>query len=128
MHDIIIMLRTHRAFSLTTSLFSLSGSQKHGTHPADEILPGPGVSAQATRHLHVLVHALAAMHGLEYVTPSLVTLAARKIYPHRLRISSPSRDRALLYGGELKATREWYTDLTVDDILEEVLSSVEAPL
>jgi MoxR-like ATPase len=122
-HDIIVFLRTHRAFALSpTSVSGTGGGSK------DDDLPGPGVSAMATRHMHVLVRALAALHGLAYVTPSLASLAARKVYPHRVRIAAPETDRALMYGGEEKATREWLAELTVEEVIEEVLASVDAPL
>jgi MoxR-like ATPase len=113
-HDIVIFLRTHRTLAL-------SPDERDG-------LPGPGVSALATRHLHVLSRALSALHGLQYVTPSLVDLAVRKIYPHRLRICAAERDRALMYGGDVRSTREWLEGVGVEDVIEEVLTAVEAPL
>jgi MoxR-like ATPase len=131
LHDIIVFLRTHRALALSPP--ALPTSSSHGKHQnkinPNDTLPGPGASALATRHFHLLVRALCALHGLDFVTPSLVSLAARKVYPHRLRISAAERDRGLMYGGDLRGTKEWYKGYdSVDDVIEEVLEMVEAPL
>jgi hypothetical protein len=71
---------------------------------------------------------LATLHGLEYVTPSLVALAARKIYPHRLLLCTPENERSLQYGSDLEAVREVLEALTTDDVIENVLASVETPM
>jgi MoxR-like ATPase len=89
---------------------------------------GGGISALATRHLTVLVQALAPLHGLSYVSPSLVALAARKIYPHRIVITSPENERSMQWGSSLEAVRAVLEGVTPEDVIEEVLQSVEAPL
>jgi hypothetical protein len=58
----------------------------------------------------------------------LVALAARKVYPHRLILSSPEKERSMQYGSELEAVRKAMEGLTPDDVIEAVLNSVECPL
>jgi hypothetical protein len=72
--------------------------------------------------------ALAPLHGLSYITPSLVALASRKIYPHRIIITSPEDERSMQWGSSLEAVKAVLEGVTVEDVIEEVLQSVEVPL
>jgi MoxR-like ATPase len=87
-----------------------------------------GVSAYATRHFRTIVHALAPLHGLTYVPPSLVDLAARKVYAHRLILATTNTERSMQWGSDFRAVEQILKDVTVADAIESVLSSVEAPL
>ncbi|KAK7516388.1 hypothetical protein IWZ03DRAFT_188454 [Phyllosticta citriasiana] len=87
-----------------------------------------GVSPQATRHLDLLVRALAPLHGLDFVTPSLVALAARKIYPHRIVLTTPENERSLQWGSDIEAVRQVLDGVVVEDVIDDVLSQVEVPL
>lgn len=87
-----------------------------------------GVSAYATRHFRAIVYALAPLHNLEYVPPSLVDLAARKVYAHRLILATPNTERSMQWGSDFRAVEQVLKDVTVADAIESVLSSVEAPL
>ncbi len=71
---------------------------------------------------------LAPLHGLNFVSPSLVALAARKIYPHRIIITTPENERSMQWGSSIEAVRAVLEGVKVEDIIEEVLESVEAPL
>ncbi|KAF1970649.1 hypothetical protein BU23DRAFT_581979 [Bimuria novae-zelandiae CBS 107.79] len=103
LHNIVVFMRLHRAV-------------------------GGGISAMATRHFSLLSHALAPLHGLSYITPALVALAARKIYPHRIQITSPENERSMQWGSSLDAVKAVLEGVTPDDVVEEVLQSVEVPL
>lgn len=103
LHNIVIFMRLHRAVD-------------------------GGISAMATRHFDALSHALAPLHGLSYISPSLVALAARKVYPHRIVITKPERERSMQWGSSLEAVRAVLEGVTVEDVIEEVLQSVEVPL
>ncbi|KAH7138768.1 hypothetical protein B0J11DRAFT_515242 [Dendryphion nanum] len=103
LHNIVVFMRLHRAVA-------------------------GGISAMATRHFAALAHALAPLHGLSYVTPSLVALAARKVYPHRIVLASPERERSMQWGSSIDAVKAVLDGVTVEDVIEEVLQSVEAPL
>ncbi|EUC46267.1 hypothetical protein COCMIDRAFT_4648 [Bipolaris oryzae ATCC 44560] len=87
-----------------------------------------GVSALATRHFSILAHTLAPLHGLDYMSPSMVALAARKIYPHRIVITAPENERSMQWGSSLEAVKAVLEGVTPEDVIEEVLESVEVPL
>ncbi|KAJ4331407.1 hypothetical protein N0V87_009197 [Didymella glomerata] len=103
LHNIVVFMRLHRAVS-------------------------GGISALATRHFNTLAYALAPLHGLDYISPSMVALAARKIYPHRVAITTPETERSLQWGSSLEAVKAVLDGVTADDVVEEVLQSVEVPL
>ncbi len=71
---------------------------------------------------------LAPLHGLNFVTPALVLLAARKIYAHRLVLSTPENDRSLQYGSDVKSLIPLFEGLKPEDVIEEVLEQVEIPV
>ncbi|TAQ89613.1 hypothetical protein B7494_g2071 [Chlorociboria aeruginascens] len=104
-HNIVSFLRLHRAVA-------------------------GGISAIGTKHLGKLAKCLAPLHGLEYVTPSLVALAARKIYLHRIRIVEPENERSMQWGSDVEAIKELLEGIGPADVIEDVLggSGAEAPL
>ncbi len=71
---------------------------------------------------------LATLHSLNYVTPSLVALAARKVYPHQISITTPENERSMQYGSELAAVTAMLEGTTPEFIIDEVLAAVEVPL
>lgn len=71
---------------------------------------------------------LAVIHGQTYVSPSLVALAVRKIYTHRVIITKPEAERSIQYGSDLKAVSAILQGFTSERVIEEVLQSVEAPI
>ncbi|KAF1933301.1 uncharacterized protein M421DRAFT_52318 [Didymella exigua CBS 183.55] len=103
LHNIVVFMRLHRAVA-------------------------GGISALSTRHFSTLAYALAPLHGLDYISPSTVALAARKIYPHRIVIIAPENERSLQWGSSLEAVKAVLDGVTADDVVEEVLQSVEVPL
>ncbi|KAB5575958.1 hypothetical protein GE09DRAFT_1281710 [Coniochaeta sp. 2T2.1] len=103
-HNIVSFLRMHRAVS-----------------------PG-SVTPLATKHLEQLCKSLAPLHGLDYVTPGLVKLAARKVYLHRVRIVPPERERSVQWGSELGAVEKLLDGVGGEDVVEDVLGMVTAPL
>ncbi|KAI1818079.1 hypothetical protein GGS20DRAFT_529676 [Poronia punctata] len=91
------------------------------------VTPG-SVQPAATTHFRTLVRSLAALHGLEFVTPELVQLAARKIYAHRIVIVDPSRERSTQWGSDLAAVKMLLEGVQAEDVVEEVLGMVDVPL
>ncbi|THY36359.1 hypothetical protein D6D01_00488 [Aureobasidium pullulans] len=87
-----------------------------------------GISAYATRHFRAIVYALAPLHNLTYAPPSLVALAARKVYAHRLVLATSNTERSMQWGSDYRAVERVLQGVTVEDAIESVLSSVEAPL
>ncbi|KAI1351755.1 hypothetical protein F5Y01DRAFT_281765 [Xylaria sp. FL0043] len=102
--NIIVFLRLHRA-----------------------VAPG-SVPPTATAHFRTLIRSLAALHGLDFVTPELVQLAARKIYAHRIVIVAPERERSMQWGSDLAAVKALLEDVQPEDVVEDVLGMVDAPL
>lgn len=70
---------------------------------------------------------LAPLHGIDYVTPSLIALAAKKIYPHRLIITAPARDRSMQYGSDIETVKRLLRYMTADEIIDTALAKVECP-
>lgn len=87
-----------------------------------------GVTATATKQLRTLSSALAPLHGLNYVPPSLVVLAAHKIYPHRLILANASTEKSLQWGSDPRAVGQLLENITVESVIEDVLASFESPL
>lgn len=58
----------------------------------------------------------------------MVALAARKIYPHRVAITAPENERSMQWGSSLEAVKAVLDGVSADDVVEEVLQSVEVPL
>lgn len=87
-----------------------------------------GVTATATKQMRALSSALAPLHGLNYVPPSLVALAAHKVYPHRLILATSETEKSLQWGSDPRAIARLLENLTVESVIEDVLASFESPL
>ncbi|MCJ1433239.1 hypothetical protein MMC27_002598 [Xylographa pallens] len=103
LHDILTFLRRHRAVAC-------------------------GITPLATKHFELLARSLAPLHDLDFVTPSLVQLAARKVYRHRIVIVAPEDERSMQYGSNLAAISALLEGITPDMVIEEVLESIEVLL
>ncbi|EPS32357.1 hypothetical protein PDE_07317 [Penicillium oxalicum 114-2] len=88
---------------------------------------GGGISAKANSHLAHFARLLAPLHGIDYLTPSIVALAARKVLRHRIIVANPDRDRSLLYGSDLQMVSRILANVTADSILDGVLE-LEPPI
>lgn len=89
-----------------------------------------GISAAATQHFDKLSKCLAPLHNLSYATPSLIDLAARKIYPHRIHIVEPEKERSMQWGSDVDAITAVLEGIGAEDVIEDVLGSAgaETPL
>ncbi|KAG6357242.1 hypothetical protein INS49_015120 [Diaporthe citri] len=87
-----------------------------------------GITPQATRHLDQLIRTLAPLHGLEFGTPALVGVAARKVYLHRIKMVEPAKERSMQWGSELGAIERLLEGWGPEDVVEEVLAVVTAPV
>jgi len=88
---------------------------------------GGGITPTATKHFEQLMRSLAPLHGFDYVTPSLVGMAARKIYLHRIRIVRPEKERSMQWGSELEAIEAVLDGMGAEDVIEDVLGMVAVP-
>ena len=86
-----------------------------------------GVTPRATKVFELLAKCLAPLHGLDFVTPSLIAIAARKVYRHRLSLVKPEDERSMQYGSDLAAVEEYLKGLTPVDVIEDVLRTVDVP-
>ncbi|KAA8910499.1 hypothetical protein FN846DRAFT_938687 [Sphaerosporella brunnea] len=104
LHDVVVFLRMHRAVK-------------------------GGVTAQATGDFELLVKCLAPLHNLDFVTPALVSLAAFKVYNHRLELAQKAEDeRSILWGSSPAAVEAYLKQVDTEAVIEDVLSNVKAPL
>jgi MoxR-like ATPase len=87
-----------------------------------------GISAPATKHFNKLTKCLAPLHDLSFVTPSLVALAARKIYLHHIQIVNPEKERSMQWGSDVDAVANLLEGIRAEDVIEDVLGSAGAPL
>ncbi|PNY27715.1 Uncharacterized protein TCAP_02339 [Tolypocladium capitatum] len=87
-----------------------------------------GITPAATKHFDKLMRCLAPLHKLDYVTPALVGLAARKVYLHRIRITAPEKERSMQWGSKLEAVEAMLEDVGPEEVIEDVLEMVTAPL
>ena len=87
-----------------------------------------GVTPAATKHFGQLMRNLAPLHRLTFVTPALVGLAAKKVYLHRLRITSPEKERSMQWGSALGAVEAILEGVGPEQVLDEVMTMVTAPV
>jgi MoxR-like ATPase len=87
-----------------------------------------GISPTATKHFDQLMRCLAALHRLDFVTPALVSLAARKVYLHRIQLTPPEKERSMQWGSKLEAVEALLEDIGPEDVIEDVLGMVTAPV
>lgn len=86
------------------------------------------ITPRATTHFVTLAKYLAPLHGINFVTPSLIALAARKVYTHRIKIAVPARERSMQYGSDLAAVDQLIDGLTPQEVIEIVLNTVQCPI
>jgi hypothetical protein len=87
-----------------------------------------GITPTATKHFDQLVRCLAPLHSLSYVTPSLVGVAAKKIYLHRIRIADAAHERSMQWGSRLEAVEAILEGVGPEEVVEDVLAMVTAPV
>lgn len=87
-----------------------------------------GITPSGTKHLDKLMRCLAPLHKLDYVTPALVGLAAKKVYLHRIRITSAESERSVYWGSKVEAVAALLDGLGPEQVVDEVLGMVTAPL
>ncbi|KAJ5246685.1 hypothetical protein N7468_001668 [Penicillium chermesinum] len=86
-----------------------------------------GISARANFQFIQLSRMLAPLHGIDYLTPSIVVLAARKVFRHRIVVATPAEDRSIQYGSDIGAVAQVLAEVTPDSILDGVLA-LEPPV
>jgi hypothetical protein len=87
-----------------------------------------GVTPAATKYFDQLIRCLAPLHKLDFVTPALVAVAARKIYLHRLRLVLPEKERSLQWGSRYEAVEALLAEFSAEEVIEDTLEMVTAPV
>jgi hypothetical protein len=87
-----------------------------------------GITPAATKHFGQLMRCLAPLHRSDFVTPALVGLAVRKVYLHRIRITTPEKERSIHWGSTLEAVRGLLEGVGPEEVIEDVLEMVTAPI
>jgi hypothetical protein len=54
-------------------------------------------------------------------------LAAKKVYPHRIVMAPPERERSVQYGTDTASARDVLRDLDPQTVIQNVLDTVECP-
>ncbi|KAK3905292.1 hypothetical protein C8A05DRAFT_12862 [Staphylotrichum tortipilum] len=115
--------QTHTSIAITRYQSNLAAFLR--THRA--VAPG-SVTPTATRHLDRLCRALAPLHGLAYVTPSLVDLAVPKVFVHRICVvGDAARERSVQWGSEVAAVEGVLSGMGAEEVVGEVLGGVRVP-
>ncbi|KAL1888665.1 hypothetical protein Cpir12675_006095 [Ceratocystis pirilliformis] len=86
-----------------------------------------GISPTATKHLEKLCCCLAPLHQIDFVTPALVVLATRKVYPHRIVVATSRQDRSVQWGSDAKVIDGVLEGFAADEVIEDVIKMVAAP-
>lgn len=73
------------------------------------------------------IRLLAALHGIDYCTPSITALAAKKVFRHRIVVAKSEEDRSLQYGSDFGTVSRVLAHVSPEEILDSVLA-LEAPL
>ncbi|KAI6383656.1 hypothetical protein MCOR25_000106 [Pyricularia grisea] len=87
-----------------------------------------GITPMATKHFERLIKCLAPLHGLDFVTPSLVAMAAKKVYLHRIKMVEASAERSMQWGSDLAAVKAVLEDIGPEDVIEDVIAMVTPPV
>ncbi|RDA82920.1 hypothetical protein CP532_6063 [Ophiocordyceps camponoti-leonardi (nom. inval.)] len=87
-----------------------------------------GMTPAATKMMEKITRCLASIHNIDFVTPALVALAINKVYLHRIRLVAPDRERSLQWGSSLEAVEAVLAGVGPEQIIQDVLDTVTAPL
>ena len=128
-HNIPTFMRLNRAVSGGISALS----SRHLTLLCRYVSLLTSLEAIQTLHDNSLLiscynRILPPLHGLSYVTPSFVALAARKVFPHRIEITTAENERSMQWGSDLDAVTDSLEEVNPDTVIEQVLDEVDIPL
>ncbi|EHA55301.1 hypothetical protein MCOR27_004777 [Pyricularia oryzae] len=87
-----------------------------------------GITPTATKHFERLIKCLAPLHRLDFVTPSLVAMAAKKVYLHRIKMVKAQAERSMQWGSDLAAVKAVLEDIGPEDVIEDVIAMVTPPV
>lgn len=71
---------------------------------------------------------LTLLHGQTYATPAIIGLASRKVYRHRVEITTAAYERSTQYGSQQAIISSILSGATPENVIEIVLAEVEVPV
>ena len=71
---------------------------------------------------------LCPLNGLQFANPSIVALAAYKVYGHRIVVADKDTDRSVMWGSNKEAVDKYLAEVDADMIINNVLDEIRAPL
>jgi len=77
---------------------------------------------------HNSCRCLCPLNGLQFANPSIVALAAYKVYGHRIVVADKDTDRSVMWGSKKEAVDKYLAEVDADMIINNVLDEVRAPL
>ena len=119
LQDLVVFLRIHRAVD--------SGVSPRATLHFER-LARYDRNPPAVATAHGSDRCLASLHGQSYVTPALVALAAKKVYPHRIVITKAEDERSMQWGSKIEAVATALRGVTPESVIDDVLGKVDVPL
>lgn len=102
-HDILIFVRNHRMVT-------------------------QGIPTRFVKDIGLMVRCIGYINGYQYITPYLVKIASRKIFPIKINLVNYDREMSLNWGSDIALTKAFVEKWDADLVLENVLSTVKPPL
>lgn len=87
-----------------------------------------GVSPRVSKDLELFARSLCVLRDQEYVTPSIISTAARKMLPLKIELETPSKEPSLQWGGDLEVAKIWFSNWNTELLIESILETVPPPL
>jgi MoxR-like ATPase len=103
MQNIIIFLRTHRVIR-------------------------KGVSPRTVKSFDLLVRVLCVLNSSSFATPTLISLAARTLFPLKIELVTVQDEPSLHYGSDINLLKKWLPKWNAEMVIEDVLTAVPSPL
>ena len=87
-----------------------------------------GFPTRAIKDLELLCQCLCLIFDRNYVIPTIVKLACRKLIPFKIQMVDPSLEPTLQYGSDIDLVAEMMKRMTPKMVVEDVLRKVGPPL
>ncbi|PRT52566.1 Maintenance of telomere capping protein 2 [Wickerhamiella sorbophila] len=87
-----------------------------------------GVSPRVSKDLELLARSICLLRDLKFITPSIISLAARKMLPIKVELEDPSKEPSLQWGGDFEVAKIWFSNWNTELLIESILETVPPPL
>lgn len=103
MQNIVVFLRTHRVVR-------------------------KGISPGAVKKFDLLLRILCVLDSSSFATPTLISLAARTLFPLKIELVAVQDEPTLHYGSDINLLEKWLPKWDAEMVVEDVLNTVPSPL